>query len=160
VELGWVQFPWGYAFGRPASSRARSSTLGEGPNIVGGEEASSGPMGYAGRALLSFRWLGNVGWCGPTGIASGGPRRGRLAVFRGAGQWPGLAQGGGGGRMPDDRWHRWPRVLGPMATTSIGSGARQCDARGKVLPDSVCPAGGGGGQRSFAAAAAAACRCP
>jgi hypothetical protein len=51
-------------------------------------------------------------------------------------------------------------VLGPMATASIGSGARQCDARGKVLPGSVCPAGGGGGQRSFAAAAATACRCP
>lgn len=42
----------------------------------------------------------------------------------------------------------------PTALAGIGSGARLCDTRGKVLPGSVCPAGEGGGRRSFVAAAA------
>jgi hypothetical protein len=101
-----VQFPWGYVFGRPASSRARSSTLGEGPNIVGGEEASSGPMGYAGRALLSFWWLGNVGWCGPTGIASGG-----LDVAA----WPSSAA-----PVSVPGWHRVVAAAECLTTAGIG----------------------------------------
>ena len=76
-------------------------------------------------------------------------------------KWPGMAQGGGGGgRVPDDIWLRWSRVPVPSAAADFGSGTRQCDARGKELSGSVCPARGGGGRRSFAAAAAASASTP
>jgi hypothetical protein len=48
-----------------------------------------------------------------------------------------VAAGGG--------WQCWPQVPRLATTTGNGFGARQCDARGKVKPGSVCPVGGGGG---------------
>jgi hypothetical protein len=50
-----------------------------------------------------------------------------------AGQWLGMAQGGGGsGRVPVDSWLRWSRV--PSAAVGFSSGTHQCDARGKSCP--------------------------
>jgi hypothetical protein len=80
--------------------------------------------------------------------------------FRGdAGQGAGW-RGGGGGRVLGDSWLQWSCVLVPSMPVGFGSGTHQCDARGKELSGSMCPAGGGGGRRSFVAAAAAGALMP
>jgi hypothetical protein len=100
--------------------------------------------------------------CGPLEAFCGYARQ-RL---RSAASWLLLQFYPGGGRccwrrVADVRaeWHGIRVSVTRVAHNDHGCGsgrsALQCVARGKVVPGSMCPAGGGGGRHSYAAIAAA-----